>query len=175
MIDLALLESLKIVVLQIIEPFLPKFEMSTDKGQKIIETINKIYDAQLSKLSFNDIQNLKKLLNENHFINSYVKIFQSSFSKIFEDGKINNDDIPLIINLVKDIVLEVNKSNQENTATVKINVSTILTLVKFILTTVSSFIFEKKPEIITTITTIFSLVELTLTPISGNSFSCKFC
>lgn len=175
MVDLTLLESLKIVVYQIIEPFLPKFEVNTDKGQKLIETINNIYDAQLNKLSLSDIQNLKNLLNENHFINSYVKIFQNSFSKIFEDGKINNDDIPLIINLVKDIVLEVNKSNQENTATVKINVSTILTLVKFILTTVSSFIFDKKPEIVATITTIFSLVELTLTPISGNSFSCKFC
>jgi len=175
MVDLSLLDSLKIVVYQIIEPFLPKFEMSTDKGQKLVETINKIYDAQLSTLSLNDIQNLKNLLNENHFINSYVKIFQNSFSKIFEDGKINNDDIPFIINLVKDIVLEVNKSNQENTATVKINVSTILTLIKFILTTIYSFIFDKKPEIIATITTIFSLVELTLIPISGNSFSCKFC
>lgn len=175
MVDLTLLDSLKIIVYQIIEPFLPKFEINTDKGQKLIETINNIYDAQLSKLSLSDIQNLKNLLNENYFINSYVKIFQTSFSKIFEDGKIDNDDIPLIINLVKDIVLQVNKSNQENTATVKINVSTILTLVKFILTTVSSFIFDKKPEIVGTITTIFSLVELTLTPISGNSFSCKFC
>jgi len=175
MIDLTLLNSLKIVILQIIDPFLPRFEMNNEKSQKLIEIINKIYDAQLSKLSYNDIQNLKNLLNENHFINSYVKIFQSSFSKIFQDGKINNDDIPLIINLVKDIVLEVNKSNQENTATFKINVSTIITLVKYILTTVSSFIFEKRPETIATITTIFSLVELSLTPISGNSFSCKFC
>lgn len=173
--DLNLLESLKIVIFQIIEPFLPKIEMAADKGQKLIETINKVYDAQLSKMNHNDIRNLKKLLNENHFINSYVNIFKNSFSKIFQDGKINNDDIPLIINLVKEIVLEVNKSNQENNATVKINVATILALVKFILTTVSSFMFEKKPEIVATVTSIFSLVELSFIPINGNSFSYKLC
>ena len=46
MVDLALLESLKIVVFQIIEPFLPNFEIITDKGEKLIETINKICSTE---------------------------------------------------------------------------------------------------------------------------------
>jgi hypothetical protein len=175
MVDLTLLESLKVIVFQIIEPFLPKFEMTTDKASSLIIIINKIYDDQISILNQSDLDNLKKLISENHFMKSYVKIFQDSFSKIFEDGKINNDDIPLIINLVKNIVIEVNKSNQNNSAIVKINVSTILTLVKFLMITISSFIFEKKPEIVNTILSIFYLVELTLIPISGNSFSWKCC
>lgn len=175
MIDLELLSNLKLIVFKIIEPFLPKLENTNDTNSKLVENINKIYDAHISKLSGSDLNNLKSLINDNNFIGSYINIFQVSFSKIFEDGKINNDDIPLIIELVKNIVVQVNDSNRSKTSNIKINVSTILTLVKFLLISISSFIFEKKPDIIFTITNIFSLVELTMIPISGNSFYWKLC
>jgi len=171
MIDLQLLDRLKIIVLQIIEPFLSNFELNIDKSQLLIDSVHKLYDMQLSNMNRSDVEKLKNFISQESFINSYVHIFRSSFHKIFEDKKVNNNDIIYIIELVKNIVIEVNKSNKENSNTISIDVSTVIVLVKFLISAVI-FIIYREDNIINIINSIFTLVEISILPISSNS--CKW-
>lgn len=171
MLDIQLIDSLKVIVFQIIEPFLPHFELNLDKSQLLIDSVNKIYDLQLSNLSESEIQKLKNFISQKSFMDSYISIFKLSFAKIFEDKKVNNDDIVHIVELVKNIIMEINKSNKDNNSTISIDVSTIMILVKYILFTVVSIVYKNK-EIINIINSIFTLVEISLLPISSNS--CKW-
>jgi len=172
MIDLALLDSFKIIILQIIDPFLSKLELKVDNLETIINTITDIYNTQLLNLNPNELSSLKYFLNQNTFIKSYVSIFQNSFSKILQDNKINNDDIVYIIELVKNVIVQINQTNSNYTTQFTIDVRTIMIVVKFIVSTVSMIITKNDKKMIPLINSIFSIVEISILPITSNS--CKW-
>lgn len=172
MIDLTLLDSFKIMILKIINPFLPKLELKVDVLETITTTITEIYNTQLLNLSPSEISNLKTFLKQENFIQSYIYIFHDSFSKILKDNKINKDDIVHIIELVKNVIIQINQTNSNYTTQVNIDVKTIMILVKFIVTTVSMIITKNDKDMLPLINSIFSIVEISLLPISSKSCKC---
>ena len=64
----------------------------------------------LEELKNNNViqETVNKIIEDKIFLNKC----ELNFKKIFEDGKIDNDDIPLIINLVLTNVSSSQKKNQ---------------------------------------------------------------
>jgi hypothetical protein len=134
-----------------------------------------LYKSVQQKLGVKNLNNIETYLKNTSVVSNIVSICADDVSLIMRDGKIDTNDAPSFLNIIKNIYIKVNTINQQH-VTVSISPSELIEICGLLLNTVLSCVLKNDEDLILAMRLTSTAMELLQFSMAGTkNIKCRCC
>lgn len=134
-----------------------------------------LYKSLQNKVGKKNLTNIESYLKNTQIVSNIVSICTDDLSLIMKDGKIDGNDAPSFLNIIKNIYFKVNTLNQEH-INLTITGSELIEICGLLLNTVLTFVIKNDEDLLTaTRLTSTAMDLLQFSMIATKKVSCGCC
>ena len=140
----------------------------------ILYDINKLLFEFRQKISNEEFEKIKKYMVEGNVKNNIVNMLITSFNNILMDGRIDVNDAPYFLQLIKNIVVYFNQITQNTESPINVQSETVLSFLYFLIKCILILTLNDEDEsrAIVLLDNCFNLLSITVLPITKMKCGC---
>lgn len=140
----------------------------------ILYDINKLLFEFRQKISNEEFEKIKKYMVEGNVKNNIVNMLITSFNNILMDDRIDVNDAPYFLQLIKNIVVYFNQITQNTESPINVQSETVLSFLYFLIKCILILTLNDEDEsrAIVLLDNCFNLLSITVLPITKMKCGC---
>ena len=140
----------------------------------ILYDINKLLFEFRQKISNEEFEKIKKYMVEGNVKNNIVNMLITSFNNILMDDRIDVNDAPYFLQLIKNIVVYFNQITQNTESVINVQSETVLCFLYFLIKCILILTLNDEDEsrAIVLLDNCFNLLSITVLPITKMKCGC---